>query len=920
MNVPENMTLQGTLESKGPAKSELSTPTSSLVFGWLGRISLLLGLVAAPWMLGSVQSWAQYWIALALLAGLGFWWFETALNRRKHQVLPYIFFLAAFGLLVGGIQLIPLPAGIENAIAGRQPELYQRYSVDGEVLATAIESGTIPEVTSRLSLDREGTWSQIHLLFIGLAGLLLGCRLFRNRRDMLVLYWVVSLNAAVLAFFGLVHRFSAEPGTIFWVIELTNGGDPFGPYVNRNNASGYLLMGLATSLGLISLLFSTTKNDGPVPLFSKEMPPWRRYYYQLLYFVSELTAPRVTCLITTLIICVGIVSTLSRGGVIALCVGGIGTLLVYGMARRPKHVGIVVLPMFGLVIALSSMVGLGDEMFGRFESTSIQIDEFVSSENRFQHWNDTMPAVREMGLFGSGLGTYGRIHRLYRTDKETRIFVYAENQYFQSLVEAGWPGLIVFILAWVLCWMYASFLIYRGMSGTTVSVGVLGVFLVLSQACASFVDFGLYIPANTLTFAVLIGFIAFHAHSLAGRLKKGNWLRFQMPNMVVQAVLLIVFGGTTLACLDLNRQSAVDRLTQVDVRRADYDSLDLPQTRQLIQELSPLLSSTVSAKGLTMLGDLWAHQCRLEMWEELKQVPAFNQLDGEEGPKIKRRLWNLTQLSRIHENLEAFKKESQQLAADVFGKPFLTFDLSLSRRYYSMSRYVAPLQADVQLQIGRINAIFDRDVAAAMDLERAVELAPSNPEIRIAAGMIYLQQDAVAEAAVHFRRSLELNPRNFKKVIELVTGKGGRNIRTVEPRVIFESFIPDDPGLLYNYVSRFLVDDKELADDVLTHADELLGEVAKSRQADLILSADINLRLGKVERAMQLLSDVLISTPSDNKTRLKLARIYRDNGLLDDAFEHAESLARRDRRNKVYKKLVAEIDGLIKKEREEAHN
>ncbi len=107
MNVPENMTLQGTLESKGPAKSELSTPTSSLVFGWLGRISLLLGLVAAPWMLGSVQSWAQYWIALALLAGLGFWWFETALNRRKHQVLPYIFFLAAFGLLVGGIQLIP---------------------------------------------------------------------------------------------------------------------------------------------------------------------------------------------------------------------------------------------------------------------------------------------------------------------------------------------------------------------------------------------------------------------------------------------------------------------------------------------------------------------------------------------------------------------------------------------------------------------------------------------------------------------------------------------------------------------------------------------------------------------------------------------------------------------------------------------
>ena len=242
---------------------------------------------------------------------------------------------------------------------------------------------------------------------------------------------------------------------------------------------------------------------------------------------------------------------------------------------------------------------------------------------RLETWTDTWPAVEQMGWFGSGLGSYSSVHRLYRSGKESVVYEYAENQFFQGLVEAGWPGLILFCLAWWLLYRYSSQCLFKGVSPSTIAVGVTGVFLVSSQIPASIVDFGLYMPANAILLATLTGFIAFHAHSFSGRLKRASWLRFQAPNSLVQAALLIVFAIGVICLLQFHRDAR--QANAMDVRYEDLldRKQDLERTDRMIKNVTEVSKNAPSSKAMNYLGRLWVHRARLQFFESIQQEPDY---------------------------------------------------------------------------------------------------------------------------------------------------------------------------------------------------------------------------------------------------------------------------------------------------------
>ena len=947
MNQPENFTLKATLESESSRQPEEKKSAVAEFFAWLGRALILLALVVAPWMYGGVQSRAQYWLAVAALLGLALWWFETALNKRRKQVFPYVIFLVLGGVLIGLLQLLPAN-GLMEIARGRQVELYAKYSVDGDKLPETetfsglneADSGEVFEDSSEaaeeaddfdaeavsdaalgietntprhyLSMDREATWGQLRLLAIACAGLLLGCRLFRRREDMMWLAGTLALNGACISFFGFIQRMTAPPRTVYW-LELSQGGQPFGPFVNRNNAAGFLLLCFAAALAWLILTLGDRKNKGPVPMISKEMPPWRQFYFQFLYLISEMTALKVASLIATALIGCGILATLSRGGVLAFGSAGIVTLLVYGMARRPKNTGMILIPLVGLVVGLAVWMGFADQLISRFEHTELDVEELVDTEKRLQNWRDTFPAVSEMGWLGSGLGTYGKVHRLYRQDHEEKIFEFAENQYFQSLVEAGWGGCILFVLAWVVCWAYSSFLIYRGQSNASIAVGTAGIFLVVSQAIAAMVDFGLYLAANMLTLSVLVGFVAYHAHGLASRLKKWSWLQYQFPNRIVQVMLLLVFAGVTLAVFDLSRHSSIERLASQDVWRLGYDEMGLEETDRRIQELSSLASVTVSAESLNQLGELWLHRCRLEMWNDMESLPAFEQIPaGESGETLRRRFWALTRLSKMYENFAKLKNESELSAARFIERKYIPYNLGNAYQHFALSRALSPLQPQVHLQLGRINSVFNRISAAKADLRRAIELAPGNADIRVAAGMLWLQQGQTDLACEQLKQSLVLRPQDFERTMNTVFGLTRRFVTPLTPGTVFRKVIPADPKMMYRLATEYVEGDPSLQLEILEEADSILGEISKAKRQDLLLSANIKLKLGLIDESMELLNDVLISYPSDDKVRLKLARLCLQENRLGEAADHVEKLLRSDRKNKSLLSMQAQIEQLKK--------
>ena len=589
---------------------------------------------------------------------------------------------------------MPMPGGLADFFLGRQVELYEDFG-------QADLQSESAEVTKRITINADGTWHHIRLLIIAISGVLLCCRYFRSPRDLTIFLSVMTANGVVISLFGTIYKLiPSGAGKLFWTIELKLGGTPFGPFVNRNNSAGFLLICLACAVGLTYLLLCVKKNRGPVPIISKEIPFWRQVTQQLLYFISELTAVKLAALIGLVFISMGIIASLSRGAVLGLLVATFCTVLSYSAAKRPKNLSIVLFPLSLSVILLTVWLGFSNDIIGRFDEFDAT-QEIEQWDGRVQSWTDTLPSVSEMGKLGSGLGTYGNIARLYRTTKEVRVFKYAENQFVQSLIEAGWFGLIVYVLAWCLGFYYSYFLLKIGQSPATVSAGLAGVFLLWAQLVASCFDFGFYIPANTLAMSCVTGVIAYYAHSMAYRLKQKSFLRFQVPNSLVQVLLIALFASCTAVCLDLNRKSRIDALKSPRIMKLNQPAYE--EVERKINELTVLANETPSAFALNELGRLYVQRARLELFDFFKaDAPAvLTDVDQEQDDRI----WNATSLIRLQESSERLLLQSRLSQKTFLDNEAIQANLPFARHWFEASLRLSPLQPEVHVVLGEVCSI-----------------------------------------------------------------------------------------------------------------------------------------------------------------------------------------------------------------------
>ena len=918
MNQPENMTL-GSMIGKsdsdsgpGPPNTPPEKETSlSDKFSFPGRIALLMAVLLSPWALASVRLWPQFVIIILMLIGLGFWWFETAFHERKSQVFPYIFVLVAAGLLIGLFQVIPLPSWLVELLTGRQANIYPEFSGN-------------PESTVTISLDREGTWHQIRLLVIAICGLLLGCRFFRTRRDAFLLLGAVAFNGALISFVAIIQRVMKLP---YGWYDLPDPLSHFGPFVNQNNAAGYLLMCLAASIGLVVMVLTKPKHEKSPDVLKQDMPLYRETYFQILEFVSRLNALKISVLLMAGFISCGVIATVSRGGVFALIVSAISTLLIYGVARKPKNTILLFIPVFGLVMAFSVWLGFGKALVNRFGH--VDVVNVSNADVRLTHWKDTWEAVGEMGPLGSGLGSYKNVHRLYRSTDETGIFVYAENQFFQAVVEAGWPGLVLFCLAWLLAVQCASLLIFKGNSPFSVGVGTLGVFFIVSQAMASCFDFGFYIGANLVLASVLVGFVCCHAQHLAGRLKKFSWLKFTTPNYIVQGIVLGLFAIAFIACLDLFRLAKMDSLMRPRAADFDRENMDLELTESrieglegwisspLFRPLTDLLGEAHSVSSLNHLGELHLHRARLGLFEDLKKKAGVQNFDfGPETGKTKEEnaeekringvLWSLTDLQRIQEHAFYLKQSQSRAAArDFLSSPPIRGNLPVALRAFQLSKLASPLQPIVHLRIGQIKgALNNLEIGPGdEDIERCLELAPANANFLLVAGVHYLQSNKPDSAVDHLRKYLELKPKKFRLLLSILGGRETRSITYLSEETIGLQVIPDNPRMLFEYASNFVTEDSVRA-AVLERAATVLDSMPHAQREFMILSGDVRDAQGDLERAKADYKLALVSQPNDPETRLKLAMVLVDLGQTEEALEVAEDLKSDGGRNSAYNKFM----------------
>jgi O-antigen ligase len=289
---------------------------------------------------------------------------------------------------------------------------------------------------------------------------------FRERPDLNSLAWLLMFLCFGVSLFGIVQRFTSD-GTIYWFQKLTLGGDPFGPFVNRNHFAGFAE--LTIPVGLALMIFRGLRRD-TFPL------------------ASLLTIVPVGALILS-----G-----SRGGIV-----GFGfqlvvlALMVRSRKRTPEAPHLAALALVGFAaIALIGWLG-----------TSTAIERFSTLHAGDVTLSRRATMVRGAGrvflahpIAGCGLGSLVAVYPKFETFYDGLVVDHVHNDYMELLAEMGLlGGLCGMAFIWILfrdakkCFAAEQGHFSRAIhaAATTAICGLL---------LHGLVDFNLHIPSNILLF------------------------------------------------------------------------------------------------------------------------------------------------------------------------------------------------------------------------------------------------------------------------------------------------------------------------------------------------------------------------------------------------------------------------------------
>jgi O-antigen ligase len=434
-------------------------------------LSILL--IFSPLAFGSVEVWSVA-VAELLVLFMGVIWIARMISNGKIEFestslnTPILLFLA-----IMLFQMLPLPLG---AIRYLSPAAYTVYTDAATTL-------TLDAGWRAISLDPTATREEFLrvLAYSTLFWVIL--HTFRKRNQIEAIVATMIGMGFLLAVFGIIQEFSWN-GKIYWVRELTHGGHPFGPYVNRNHFAGYMEIVIPLTLG--QLLAETPPRRGSVSAKQR-----------FLRWTSERTSKSVLLMFTAVFMAASLILTGSRGGLVSFAGSMVFFAVMMRMKRTTRRKGSrLVLAFFCLGLIAAVWIG-GHSAFLSVERLEKSIQE-PSAEERVVLWKDSFRMARDYLPFGSGFSTFETVYPMYKTLQVQAVFQHAHNDYLELLAEGGVlsVGLVIWLLyAWFsetgAKWLkrHDPFASQMTLAGMTSVVAIL---------IHSLSDFNMHIPANAI--------------------------------------------------------------------------------------------------------------------------------------------------------------------------------------------------------------------------------------------------------------------------------------------------------------------------------------------------------------------------------------------------------------------------------------
>jgi O-antigen ligase len=189
--------------------------------------------------------------------------------------------------------------------------------------------------------------------------------------------------------------------------------------VNRNHFAGWMLLVLMLSVGHLFGRLSSGR--------TATISTWRE---RLLWLGSPDGTPAILMAVAILVMACSLVWTMSRSGIAGAAVAI--TILCGAAVYRAKRPALRIMFAGYLLLTVLGVIAWrgADTLVDWYGNTS-------TLEWRIDLWKDTLPALKDFWVTGSGFNTYGTVMLAYpRTDLSLRP-VEAHNDYLQLAVEGG---------------------------------------------------------------------------------------------------------------------------------------------------------------------------------------------------------------------------------------------------------------------------------------------------------------------------------------------------------------------------------------------------------------------------------------------------------------------------------------------------
>jgi len=447
--------------------SGLAVRTRSDGSRWIFAFYLAL-LVWAPIPLGSNRSWS--WAVLALWALLlALWWLAGFIRgRNTYPVVPReswpMLLCGLLWLAYVWLQLVPLPIAFLKLLSPQAARWHIAAAAPAAV-------GAAP-----LTLDAYATLgaackSTAYLAFFALSLILL-----RERDRIRYAAYTLIASGVLQALYGAL-------------VSLQSPGDvASGTFANRNHYAGYLTMCLSVGVGVLIASLSGERSQ-----------TWGRFFRDLMQWMIT---PKMALRLGLVVMVVALVLTRSRMGnssfFISLLVSGVIGLL---LAKRATK---------SMIILLISLVAIDVFIVGTYFGTRRVVERIaqttVESEDRDEVARYAVNMWKDYPVFGSGLGSFPVVFPRYSGAGTQESYTHAHNDYLEFGAETGALGLALLGLMVAMSFgaaLRAQYLrrdpLMRGLSFAAM-MGMLALMI------HSGVDFNLQIPANALTFMLLLAF------------------------------------------------------------------------------------------------------------------------------------------------------------------------------------------------------------------------------------------------------------------------------------------------------------------------------------------------------------------------------------------------------------------------------